>query len=83
MTSTGHRWRSAPSLFGKLVRRLVDEGVEVRPGQAIAEVAYRGPTLAEYTEVWREARRAEDRVHELEHEAPLRAAWRAPRRRRA
>ena len=66
--------------FGTIVRRLVEEGAEVRPGQAIAEVAYRDPTLAEYTKVWEQARRAEDRVYDLEHESPWRAfrrAWKA------
>ena len=47
--------------FGTIVRRLVEESAEVRPGQHIAEVAYRDPTLAEYTKVWEQARRAEDR----------------------
>ena len=68
--------------FGTLVRRLVDDGAEVRPGQPIAEVSYRDPTLGEYEKVWREARAAEERIYELEHQHPLRAAWDAFRRRR-
>ncbi len=63
--------------FGTIVRRLVEDGAEVRPGQAIAEVAYRDPTLAEYKEIWDRWWEAKDRIHEFERESPWRAFRRA------
>ena len=63
--------------FGTIVRRLVEEGAEVRPGQAIAEVAYRDPTLAEYKEIWDRWWEAKERIDEFERESPWRAFRRA------
>jgi hypothetical protein len=88
----GDGWGASLSIgadaFGTFTRRLVEEGAQVRPGQAIAEVAHRDPTLAEYRAESDRANQAEQRVRELERRvrevesAPLRAAWQAFRRRR-
>jgi hypothetical protein len=68
--------------FGTLVRRLVQDGAEVRPRQPVAEVRYRNPTFTEYKELWDRWSDADNRLSELERQTPLEAFRRARRARR-